>query len=64
MKRDAVAGSIVNIITMPSHGGQPFGQIIKPDEVAELVIFIPGAAPGIMTGSVIDYDQNVMGAYD
>ncbi len=130
MKRDAVAGSIVNIITMSSHGGQPFlagyaaskgalaaltknaahalrydrirvnglnigwadtpnehvvqtsvmargedwlaaaerqqpfGQIIKPDEVAEFVVFILSSASGIMTGSVIDYDQNVMGAYD
>ena len=26
--------------------------------------FLLGAASGIMTGSVIDYDQNVMGAYD
>lgn len=130
MKRDAIAGSIVNIITMSSHGGQPFlagyaaskgalvaltknaahalrndrirvnglnigwadtpnehvvqtrdmglgedwlaaaekqqpfGQIIKPDEVAEFVVFILSSASGIMTGSVIDYDQNVMGAYD
>lgn len=129
MIRDAIAGSIVNIITMSSHGGQPFlagyaaskgalvaltkntahalrnerirvnglnigwadtphehvvqtramglgedwlrdaerqqpfGQLIKPDEVAGFVVFLLGAASGIMTGSVIDYDQNVMGAY-
>ncbi len=43
---------------------QPFGQIIKPDEVAEFVVFILSSASGIMTGSVIDDDQNVMGAYD
>ena len=43
---------------------QPFGQLIKPTEVAELVVFMLSPASGIMTGSVIDYDQNVMGAYD
>ena len=130
MKRDGIAGSIVNIITMSSHGGQPFltgyaaskgalvaltrnaahalrfdrirvnglnigwadtprehlvqtevmgrgadwlreaereqpfGQIIKPAEVAAFVVFLLASASGVMTGSVIDYDQNVMGAYD
>jgi len=130
MKREGTAGSIVNIITMSSHGGQPFltgysaskgalvtltknvghalrgdrvrvnalnigwadtpnehkvqveamglsenwleaaeaeqpfGQLIKPREVADFVVFLLSARSGIMTGSVIDYDQNVMGAYD
>jgi len=130
MKREGTAGSIVNVITMSSHGGQPFltgyssskgalvtltknvghalrserirvnainigwadtpnehkvqveamgqpedwleaaeaaqpfGQLIKPHEVADLVVFLLSPRSGIMTGSVIDYDQNVMGAYD
>ncbi len=130
MKREATPGSVVNIITMSSHGGQPFltgyssskgalvtltknaahalrdaririnalnigwadtpnehrvqieemgedagwlgraeaaqpfGQLIKPPEVAELIVFLLSARSGIMTGSVIDYDQMVMGAYD
>ena len=130
MRRDSIAGSIVNIITMSSHGGQPFlagyaaskgalavftknaahalrndrirvnglnigwtdtpnehvvqtkvmgcgedwlataerqqpfGQLIKPNEVAAFVVFLLSTASGIMTGSVIDYDQNVIGAYD
>jgi len=130
MKREGTAGSIVNIITMSSHGGQPFltgysaskgalvtltknvghalrgdrirvnainigwadtpnehkvqveatglsenwleaaeaeqpfGQLIKPHEVADFVVFLLSPLSGIMTGSVIDYDQNVMGAYD
>jgi len=130
MKRDGRAGSIVNIITMSSHGGQPFltgysaskgalvtltknaghtlrrdrirvnalnigwadtpnehrvqteamgadenwlqraeaeqpfGQLIKPEEVANFVVFLLSARSGVMTGSVIDYDQMVMGAYD
>jgi len=130
MKRDRIPGAIVNIITMSSHGGQPFltgyssskgalatltkntahalrkdrirvnainvgwsdtpnehrvqveamglpenwlekaeaaqpfGQLIKPNELAELAVFLLSKRSGIMTGSVIDYDQNVMGAYD
>ena len=43
---------------------QPFGQLIKPNEVAAFVVFLLSTASGIMTGSVIDYDQNVIGAYD
>ncbi len=130
MKRDGRTGSIVNIITMSSHGGQPFltgysaskgalvtltknvahslradrirvnalnigwadtpnehkvqieamgadedwlreaeasqpfGQLIKPQEVADFVVFLLCSRSGVMTGSVIDYDQMVMGAYD
>lgn len=43
---------------------QPFGRLIKPADVAEAVLFLLGPASGIMTGSVIDYDQMVIGAYD
>ncbi|MPZ09899.1 MAG: SDR family oxidoreductase [Kiloniellaceae bacterium] len=43
---------------------QPFGRLIKPSDVAEAALFLIGPASGIMTGSVIDYDQMVMGAYD
>ncbi len=129
MRRQRVAGSIVNIITMSSHGGQPkltvyaaskgalatltrnvahavrqdrirvnglnlgwtdtpnehrvqlaegqpedwlvgaeaaqpFGRLIKPDDVARASLFLLGPDSGLMTGSVIDYDQMVIGAYD
>ena len=129
MKREGAAGRIVNIITMSSHGGQPFltaysaskgalaaltknvahavradrirvnglnigwsdtpgehrikslegqppnwleiaekqqplGGLIKPEDVALLSLYLLGTGSGVMTGSVIDYDQNVMGAYD
>ena len=129
MRRDGVAGSIVNIITMSSHGGQPFitaysaskgalatltknvahalradrirvnginmgwadtpgehnvkmaeglpadwlaaaeaeqpfGRLIKPDDIARLSVFLLGPDSGLMTGALIDYDQNVMGGYD
>ena len=43
---------------------QSFGRLIKPADVAEAVLFLLGPASGIMTGSVIDYDQMVIGAYD
>ncbi|MBI4183961.1 MAG: SDR family oxidoreductase [Proteobacteria bacterium] len=129
MKRAKIAGSIVNIITMSSHGGQPFltaysaskgalavltknvahalrgdrirvnginmgwadtpnehlvqmaegkpadwlaraeaaqpfGRLIKPDDIARLCLFLLGPDSGLMTGALIDYDQNVIGAYD
>ncbi len=47
-----------------AEAAQPFGRLIKPDDVAEAVLFLLGPASGVMTGSVIDYDQMVIGAYD
>ena len=43
---------------------QPFGRILKPDDVSTLVIHLLAEAGEMMTGSVIDFDQHVMGAYD
>jgi len=43
---------------------QPFGRLIKPDEVARAVAYLASAESGLMTGSVIDFDQSVRGAYD
>jgi NAD(P)-dependent dehydrogenase (short-subunit alcohol dehydrogenase family) len=42
---------------------QPFGQLIKPHEVAGLVAYLLSPAAGVMTGAIIDHDQNVAGAY-
>jgi NAD(P)-dependent dehydrogenase (short-subunit alcohol dehydrogenase family) len=129
MKRERTAGSIVNVITMSSHGGQPyitaysaskgalanltknaahalrfarirvnginmgwadtpnehrvqramgrpehwlsevepgqpFGRLIKPLDVARLTAFLLSDHAEMMTGALIDFDQNVMGAYD
>ena len=129
MKREGTPGSIVNVITMSSHGGQPyitaysaskgalanltknaahalrfarirvnginmgwadtpnehlvqramgrpedwlskvepkqpFGRLIKPLDVARLTAFLLSDHAEMMTGSLIDLDQNVMGAYD
>ena len=43
---------------------QPFGRLVDPKEVARAVAFLCSAESGLMTGSVIEYDQSVWGAYD
>ncbi|MDX9881104.1 MAG: SDR family oxidoreductase [Prolixibacteraceae bacterium] len=43
---------------------QPMGKLIKPAELAWLAVYLLSDSSGVITGSVIDYDQNVMGAYD
>jgi NAD(P)-dependent dehydrogenase (short-subunit alcohol dehydrogenase family) len=42
---------------------QPFGRLIKPQDLAGLAIYLLSDAAAMMTGSLIDFDQNVMGAY-
>jgi NAD(P)-dependent dehydrogenase (short-subunit alcohol dehydrogenase family) len=42
---------------------QPFGQLVKPTEAARMVAFLLSDQSGIMTGSIVDYDQTVMGTY-
>jgi NAD(P)-dependent dehydrogenase (short-subunit alcohol dehydrogenase family) len=129
MKREKIAGSIVNIITISSYGGQPyltaycsskgalatftknvahalrrdrirvnglnigwmdtpnehivqkamgkpdnwlelaeakqpFGRLLKPLDVAKLTAYLLSDDSQMMTGSIIDYDQNVIGSYD
>ncbi len=43
--------------------GQPFGRLLTPRDVAGLATYLLSDAAEMMTGSVIDFDQNVMGAY-
>jgi len=43
---------------------QPFGRLLKTDEVARAVIFLASADSGMMTGSVVDFDQSVLGCYE
>ena len=129
LERDRRAGSIVNIITMSSHGGQPFltaysaskgalatltkntahalrrqrirvnginigwmntpgehaiksregqpedwldraereqpfGRLLVPADCATLTVYLLSDAAEMVTGALIDFDQNVMGAYD
>ena len=42
----------------------PFGRLIKPEEVARAVAYLASAESGLITGSVIDFDQAIRGAYE
>ncbi len=41
--------------------GQPFGRLIKPAEAARAVAFLLSDGSGLMTGSIVDFDQHVVG---
>ena len=43
---------------------QPFGRLLKTAEVARAIAFLCADESGMMTGSIIDFDQSVLGAYD
>lgn len=43
---------------------QPFGRLLDPAEVARAVGFLASDDSGMMTGSVVHFDQSVWGAYD
>lgn len=41
---------------------QPFGRLIKTDEAARAICFLASDESGLLTGSVMEYDQSVIGA--
>ena len=43
---------------------QPFGRLLKPAEVARAVAYLASEESGLMTGSLIDFDQQVLGISD
>jgi NAD(P)-dependent dehydrogenase (short-subunit alcohol dehydrogenase family) len=43
---------------------QPFGRLLKPEEVAQSVAFLLSKESGMMTGAVIDLEQGVIGCGD
>ena len=43
---------------------RPFGRLLDPKEVARACAYLASAESGLMTGSNIDFDQNVVGAGD
>ncbi len=45
-----------------AEAGMPFGRLLKPEEVARAVAFLASDESGMMTGSIIDFDQSVQGA--
>ena len=42
----------------------PMGKLGQVDEIAEFVVFLLSDRSGVVTGSVIDWDQNVFGGMD
>jgi NAD(P)-dependent dehydrogenase (short-subunit alcohol dehydrogenase family) len=42
--------------------GRPFGRLLKPAEVARACAYLCCDESGMMTGSIIDFDQQVLGA--
>jgi NAD(P)-dependent dehydrogenase (short-subunit alcohol dehydrogenase family) len=45
-----------------AEAAQPFGQLVKPAQLAVLAAYMLSPQSGVMTGSLVDYDQNVIGA--
>ena len=46
-----------------AEAAQPMGMLVNPVHVAGLASYMLSAASGVMTGAVVDFDQNVSGAY-
>ncbi|MBM3504195.1 MAG: SDR family oxidoreductase [Alphaproteobacteria bacterium] len=47
-----------------AEAAQPFGRLIKARDAAIMTVYLLSDAAEMVTGSLIDHDQNVMGAYD
>ncbi len=47
-----------------AEANQPFGRLIDPNEAAKAVAFLASAESGLMTGSIVNFDQSIWGAYD
>ena len=45
-----------------AEAGMPFGRLLKTEEVARAVAFLASDESGMMTGSIVDFDQSVQGA--
>lgn len=46
-----------------AEAAQPMGQLARPGQLAALAAYLLGPEAGIMTGALVDYDQNIPGAY-
>lgn len=42
----------------------PMGKLGQVDEIADFVVYLVSDRSGVVTGSVIDWDQNVLGGLD
>jgi NAD(P)-dependent dehydrogenase (short-subunit alcohol dehydrogenase family) len=45
-----------------AEAGRPYGRLVKPWEVANLIVFCLSDESGVLTGNLIDVDQSVQGA--
>jgi NAD(P)-dependent dehydrogenase (short-subunit alcohol dehydrogenase family) len=43
---------------------RPWGRLLKPDEVARAVAYLSSEESGLMSGSIIDFDQQVRGCHE
>lgn len=43
---------------------QPFGRLLTPEDVARALAFLAGDESALMTGSIVDFDQTVIGTFD
>lgn len=44
--------------------GLPKGRLAQVDEIAGVVVFLLSDRSGVITGSVLDWDQNIQGCHD
>lgn len=42
---------------------RPFGRLLRPDDIAPMVTYLLSDAAAMVTGSVMDFDQTVVGVY-
>lgn len=45
-----------------AEAGLPMGQLVKTDQIAPLISYLLSPDSGIITGAIIDYDQQIIGA--
>lgn len=43
---------------------QPFQRLLTPEDVAKALAFLASSESGVMTGSIVDFDQTVIGTVD
>ena len=42
---------------------QPFGRLLTPEDAARAIAFLASDESGLMTGAIVDFEQQVMGTY-
>ncbi|MCO5063964.1 MAG: SDR family oxidoreductase [Rhizobiaceae bacterium] len=46
-----------------AEAAQPMRQLVKPHQLAVLIAYMISPQSGVMTGALVDYDQNIAGAF-